>query len=68
MQVTKSNDLHNIKLARSNIRSKSDLYQVVPDDYKFGVAFKGLIIMHGLDFQRANFFVKILNGLPDVSG
>lgn len=40
-----------------------DLYVIVPDGSKFGIAFEGEIRMHGLDLKKAQNLASLLNSI-----
>jgi hypothetical protein len=53
-----------MNLARSQAQPQYDLYKIVPDGYKFGIAMGGEIVVHGLelaDLERVDRVVSILN-------
>jgi hypothetical protein len=44
-----------------NARPKADLYVVVPDGEKYGLALEGEIKVHGLELNEAEITAKIFN-------
>lgn len=53
-----------MKLAGSRAQPQSGPYELVPDGQKFGIAFRGEIIIRGLDsadLERAQRVIAILN-------
>ena len=44
----------------------SDLYEIVLDGVKFGIALKGRIILQGMGFQEARETIKILNSVKQM--
>ncbi len=46
--------------------SEKNKYEIVSDGSKFGVAFKGEIKIHGLEYARAQYLAEILNGIDEL--
>ncbi len=48
-------------LVRAQAASKAGRYEIVPDGTKFGIALGDEVVLHGMDVERAQSTVKILN-------
>jgi hypothetical protein len=60
--------LHSMRLARSQARSRSDLYEIIPEGEQFAIAFRGDVKVHGLglaDLAKAQRVLAILNSVID---
>lgn len=44
----------------------SNPYEIVLDDFKFGIAFNGEVIVHGIEFKEAKETVSILNSVKKI--
>jgi len=56
-------DLHAMRIAHSKAKasSKGGGYEIVPDGFKFGIALRGTVILHGMEMEEAQNTAKILN-------
>jgi len=46
----------------------TDPYEIVPDGFKFGIAFDGEVIMHGIESKEAKETVAMLNSVKKEAG
>ena len=56
-------DLHALRIAtlKAKALSKAKYYEIVPDGRGFGVALSGIILIHGMNLEKAQSTAKILN-------
>ena len=54
-------NLHQTKTAKPVHR-----YEIVADGTRFGIAFKGKVRIHGMELQRAQTTVSILNAVQEM--
>jgi hypothetical protein len=59
-------DLHAMKLAQSQVKTKTALYKVVPNGINFGIAVEGEVKIHGMDLKEAQALADLLNGIADI--
>jgi|PlaIllAssembly_1097288.scaffolds.fasta_scaffold1191403_2 hypothetical protein len=61
-------DLHTMRIAycRTKASSKEKSYEVVPDGMRFGIAFQGKVILHGMEPEEAQITAQILNSVIEA--
>jgi len=49
-----------------NSKPKTEHYELVSDGAKFGIYFRGEVVIHGMELERARGTVEILNEVLDL--
>ena len=62
-------DLRRMKIAKPEAQPESeDRYKIVLDGGKFGIAFRGKVIIHGMTLKEAENSLPILNSVFEETG